>query len=369
VDVVVIGGGIGGVSISYELAERARVVLVEKEPQLAHHTTGRSAAQYLQTYGNATVRALTTASRGDFDRLEAAFDTGALLTPRDLLWIADAEFDHRVDDLLAEGGPSEILTPARAVAACPVLRPELLTRVVADRSGSDMDVAAIHQAYVRGLVERGGEILRSAPVTAVEPGVGVTAGDRKLPADVVVDAAGAWADEIARLAGVAGVGLVPKRRTLFTASVDPSLGIDDRELAAWPMVSDIGDRFYFKPDGPRLLVSPADETPSAPCDARPDELDVAVALERVNTYTTLGLRHVASAWAGLRTFAPDYSPVVGARAGHPGFVFFAGQGGYGIQMAPALARTGAALVLDGELPADVAAAGVTTADLSPDRFP
>jgi D-arginine dehydrogenase len=307
------------------------------------------------------------ASRADFDRLEAAFDTGPLLTPRDLLWIADAEFDPRIDDLLAEGGPSEILTPTDAVAACPVLRPELLTRVVADRSGSDMDVAAIHQAYVRGLVERGGEILRSAQVTAVEPGVGVTAGDRKLPADVVVDAAGAWADEVAGLAGVAGVGVVPKRRTLFTVSIDPALG-GPAELASWPMVSDIGDRFYFKPDGPRLLVSPADETPSPPCDARPEELDVAVALERVNTYTTLGLRHVASAWAGLRTFAPDHSPVVGARAGHPGFVFFAGQGGYGIQMAPALARSGAALVLDGELPSDVAAAGVTAADLGPDRF-
>jgi D-arginine dehydrogenase len=327
VDVVVIGGGIAGVSVAYELAADAHVVLLEAEPELARHTTGRSAAVYAPSYGPPAVRALTRASGPLFGE--------GVLTPRSALWIAvDDEGVDRVRALDAEP-----LTPAQAVDLCPVLRPPLAAAV--DRTAMDVDVMALHTRYARGLRERGGEIRLGTPATDLrrDGGGWVVAG---LRADVVVNAAGAWADQVAVRAGVPAVGLRPRRRTLVIAHADAD--------PAWPLVADAADRFYFRPDSGGLLVSPADETPSEPCDARPDELDVALAVERVNAATTLGLRSVRTAWAGLRSFVADREPVVGAWPGHPGFVFFAGQGGYGIQMAPALARTGADVVL-GRAPA------------------
>jgi D-arginine dehydrogenase len=320
VDVLVIGGGIAGVSIAYELAADARVVLAEAEPELARHTTGRSAAVYAPSYGGPVVRELTRLSE---------FPDG-VLTPRPALWIAtDDEGVGHLREMDAEP-----LTAREALDLCPVLKPPLAAAV--DRTAQDIDVMALHAHYVRGLKERGGEIRTAAPVTGLRrDGAGWRAGD--LTADVVVDAAGAWADRVAAMAGVPTIGLEPRRRTIAVvrAEADP----------AWPLVVDATDRFYFRPESGRLLISPADETPSEPCDARPDELDVALALDRVNAATTLGLRSVHTAWAGLRSFVADREPVVGSWPGHPGFVFFAGQGGYGIQMAPALARTGADVVL------------------------
>lgn len=322
VDVLVIGGGIAGVSIACELAADARVVLVEAEPELARHTTGRSAAIYAPSYGGPVVRELTKASEHHFG--------DGVLTPHAALWIAVD--DDGVDHLRAID--AEPLTVREALDHCPVLRPPLAASI--DRTAQDIDVMALHSRYVSGLKERGGEIRTGTPVTDLRrDGDGWVAGD--LGADVVVDAAGAWADRVAAMAGVPPIGLRPMRRTIAVvpAEADP----------AWPLVADAADSFYFRPESGRLLISPADETPSEPCDARPDELDVALALERVNAATTLGLRTVHTAWAGLRSFVADREPVVGAWPDHPGFVFFAGQGGYGIQMAPALARTGADIVL------------------------
>jgi D-arginine dehydrogenase len=216
--------------------------------------------------------------------------------------------------------------------------------VAVDDSAMDIDVMALHARYVRGLRERDGVIRKSTRVTELRrDGHGwVVNGIRT---DTVVNAAGAWADELAELAGVPTIGLQPMRRTiaLARADVDP----------AWPLVGDVADTFYFRPESGHLLISPGDETPSEPCDAKPDDLDVALALERVNAATTLNLRSVHTAWAGLRSFVADREPVVGAWPDHPGFVFFAGQGGYGIQMAPALARTGADIVLGRTPPSPV----------------
>jgi D-arginine dehydrogenase len=362
---VVVGGGIAGVSVAAELAGRgADVVLVEAEAELAHHTTGRSAAMYLPTYGTPLVRALTVASRVELDAL--AGEAGApLLSPRDLLYVADADGEGALTDLVDSGSGLQPLTVDAARERCPVLRPDVVVAAAVDDGGADLDVAGLHQAYVRRLRAAGGEIRRGEPVLAVDrsaTGWEVRTPTGALGCDVVVDAAGAWADEVSALAGVRPVGLQPLRRTLFTCPVG------GHDVRGWPLVADAAWRFYLKPEGDLLLVSPADETPSPPCDARPDELDVARAIEAVNATTTLGLRSVRSAWAGLRTFAPDGDPVAGIRPDEPGFAWSAGQGGYGIQMAPALAVAAAALALGDPLPAELSAAGVTEAALSPARF-
>jgi D-arginine dehydrogenase len=332
VDVLVIGGGIAGVSIACELAaadSTARVVLAEAERELARHTTGRSAAIYAPSYGGPLVRQLTAASGPLFP--------DGVLTPRTLLWVAVD--DDGVDHLRALD--AEPVTPAAAVDLCPVLRPPLAAAV--DRTAMDIDVMALHAHYVHGLRALGGTVLADAPVTDLRrDGAGWAADGHRY--DVVVNAAGAWADVVAERAGVPTVGLRPKRRTIALAA--GATGIDP----AWPMVVDAAERFYFRPESGRLLISPSDETPSEPCDAKPEELAVALALERVNAVTTLGLRSVHTAWAGLRSFVADGVPVVGAWPDHPNFVFFAAQGGYGIQMAPALARTGAGIAL-GKTPA------------------
>jgi D-arginine dehydrogenase len=344
VDVLVVGGGMAGVSVAYELAGQACVLLAEAEPTLAAHTTGRSAAIYAPTYGGPVVRELTVASGPRYRELESELDTPPLLTPRDVLWLAADE--QALDHLAAL--PAAPIDPAQARAMCPVLREVLAA--AHDDSAQDIDVMALHQGYVRGLRARGGQVLTASPVTALRrDGQGWLAavGQDEVRAEVVVNASGAWADVVAELAGVPTVGLVPMRRTAAVAAgavqADP----------AWPLVADAADRFYFRPEGSRVLVSPADETPSDPHDAKPDELDVAIAIDRINKATTLGLRSVHTAWAGLRSFVADREPVVGAWPEHPGFVFFAGQGGYGIQLAPALAVLGAEVALGASPPAAV----------------
>jgi D-arginine dehydrogenase len=362
---VVVGGGIAGVSVAAELAGRgAEVVLLEAEAELAHHTTGRSAAMYLPTYGTPLVRALTVASRVELDAL--AEESGApLLVPRDLLYVADPDGEADLAELVASGSGLLPLTVDAARERCPVLRPDVVVAAAVDEGGADLDVAGLHQAYVRRLRTAGGGIGRGEPVLALgrsTSGWEVRTPARTLGCDVVVDAAGAWADEVAALAGARPVGVRPLRRTLFTCPAG------EHDVRGWPLVADAAWRFYLKPEGDLLLVSPADETPSPPCDARPEELDIAGALEVVNATTTLGLRSVRSAWAGLRTFAPDGDPVAGCRPDERGFAWSAGQGGYGIQMAPALAIAAAALALGDPLPADLEAHGVTEAALSPTRF-
>lgn len=386
-EVVVVGGGMAGASVAFELAAGgAEVVLLEAEEQLAQHTTGRSAAAYLPAYGNEVVRGLTRASRADFDRLADRLDLPPLLSPRPLLWVADDEARAGLDAQLAEVPSLREVSAEEALALCPVLRPEAVAAAAVEDEAMDIDVMGLHGGYVRGLRAHGGRVCRSARVHALEPqgewwrvsagppggagGRGGSGSGAGAPVEVraraLVDAAGAWADQVAAAAGVAPVGLAPLRRTIFTSPVPA--GPVEGGIGSWPLVVDAAERWYFKPEGQQLLVSLADETPQEPGDARPEEADVALALDRVNAATTLGLRSVQAAWAGLRTFAPDRTPVAGPEPGRPGFCWLAGQGGYGIQLAPALARTTAALLGHEPLPADVAAEGVTAGDLSPARF-
>jgi D-arginine dehydrogenase len=354
-----------GVSIGYELAAEARVIVLEQEQELAYHTTGRSAAMYLQSYGNVLVRALTAASAPDFHRLERSLSVSALLTEDPVLWVADEYARPALEALLATEAPLRAVSSAEAVALCPALRLERLVGGAVDVSARRIDVMGLHRAYVAGLLARGGTVRCSTPVTDLDrtlEGWRVRTPDGSFAVDMVVNASGAWADHIAQLAGVAPVGICPLRRTLFTSPVTWP-----EPIQAWPFVADCAERYYFKAEHDQVMVSPADEAPDQPRDTKPEELDIACALEIINEHTTLGLRSVRSSWAGLRCFVGDRSPVVGCRRSEPAFFWFAGQGGYGIQMAPALARLGAALLLGLSLPPDLERL-IDPAALSPERI-
>jgi D-arginine dehydrogenase len=358
-DAVVIGGGMAGVSIAYELAEHGTVVLLEAENTLATHTTGRSAAIYAPSYGAPIVRALTIASGERFTALRTELDLPPILTPHPSLWVAcDQPGEAVIDELRAARAVRDI-TMDEATELCPPLNPAKIRAVAIDDTAMDIDVMALHQGYVRGIKARGGQILAGEPVRAINRDADtwtVHLGTQRFDTPLVINAAGAWVDEVAAMAGVPRIGLQPLRRTVALAEgavqADP----------AWPLVVDAVENWYFRTEGTRVLISPADETPSEPMDAKPDELDIALAIERINDATTLGLRHVHTAWAGLRSFVPDRLPVVGAWPDHPGFAFLAGQGGYGIQMAPALAVAAAAIMRNGTVPPEL---GVHAKDLAP----
>ncbi|HTZ77481.1 MAG TPA: FAD-binding oxidoreductase [Stellaceae bacterium] len=368
-DFLIIGGGIAGASAGYFLAERGRVTLLEREDALGYHSTGRSAALYTETYGNAAIRALTIASGPFFRSPPPGFAEHPLLTPRGVIVAAPAGAEARFQAALAEArrhGPTiRVLTPDEARALCPVLRTDWLAFAFHEPDAMDMDVHAIHQGYLRGLRSRGGEVVTSAEVSALQRRNGVwevetRAGRHRAP--IVINAAGAWADEIARLAGVRPIGLVPKRRTAFVIELPAGT------IGPWPLTVDVDETLYFRPEAGHLLVSPADETPVPPCDVQPEEIDVALAAERLETRTTLKVSRIVRRWAGLRSFVRDKTPVVGHASEAPGFVWLAGQGGYGIQTSAAMGRSAAALATGDELPRDLTARGLKAADLLPDRL-
>lgn len=358
--------------MAYELAALRSVLLLEAEPVLGWHSTSRSAATWIPGFGTDIVRALVAASGPRFSSLADELGAPPLLVTRTALWVAvDSTGERSLAALLADStnvpdGP--VAVEAReAESRCPALAPGCIRAAGLSTRAADIDTEGLSQGYIRGLRARGGRVRTTAPVTALRrDGAGwrVEVPGATLTADVVVDAAGAWVDELATMAGVPPVGLVTVRRTIAIARVsDPSrLRAQD---GGSPIVVEAGGRFYFKAEGNDLLVSPADETPVEPGDVRPDELDVATALERVEAVTALGLRSVRASWAGLRSFASDRRPVVGEWQAHPGFWFVAGQGGFGIETAPALAALAAAVITGGTQPADVS---VDPACLSPSRL-
>ena len=346
-EVVVIGAGIAGASAAFALARAgARTILLERESQPAYHTTGRSAALFIKCYGNATVRRLTVASEPFYLKPPEGFTEVPLLTPRGFMFVARHDQLAKLEEELVFARrfvPAvRRLEAAEARALLPLLRPDYAAAAMLDPEARDLDVGAIMGGFLRGLRAAGGELLCDAEVTALcrEDGnwrVASRAGEFMAP--VVVDAAGAWADAIAGLAGLPPLGLEPRRRTAFL--VDPPEGV---EVGRWPLVADVEEQFYIKPDAGRILCSPADETPSPPCDAAPEELDVAIAVERIQRAFDLPVRHIRHRWAGLRTFAPDGTPVLGFDPRAEGFFWLAGQGGYGIQTAPAMAALAAAAI-------------------------
>ena len=369
VDVAVIGAGIAGASAAYEIAQTHSVLLLEREDQPGYHTTGRSAALFTENYGNAPIRALTIATRGFLEAPPAGFADRPILTPRGVMFLATTGQDEACAHLLASAGSPDRLReiePADAIARVPIIRAEWLKRALYEPDAMDIDVHALHQGYLRGLRARGGQIQTAAEVTALRRDRGrwrVATRAGTVSAAKVVNAAGAWADEVAALAGARPIGLVPKRRTAFI--IEPPAGIDP---SPWPMICDADESFYFKPDAGRLLASPADATPSPPCDAQPEEIDVAVAVDRIETATTLSVRRIARKWAGLRSFVADGSTVVGESSNAPGFFWLAAQGGYGIQTSAAMARAAAAAVRGTGLEPALADRGITFATLGPGRL-
>jgi len=390
--VVVIGGGIAGVSSAYALAGHPSapvVTLIEAEGQLAQHTTGRSAAQLIENYGTQPLRALTKASLSYFLHPPQSLADGPLLERRGVLNVADdarsEEFERQLADGVAVNPTITEIPVAEAVALFPALRPEPISRALWEPGSYALDVAAVHQSFVRGLRSAGGTIAthhravrieRAGSTWLIHTGPGGAAAPDPLPgegtgavleADVIVNAAGAWGDDVARRAGLAPIGLQPLRRTAFMVA---SRFEGSR---AWPLVADIEHRWYVKPDGVQFLCSPADETPSAPCDARPEEVDVARAIEAINEATTISIRSVASSWAGLRTFTPDRTMAIGPDPAEITFIWCVGQGGTGIQSSPGAGQLVADLALDGRPgpafdPSMLGGLALDVAAFSPARF-
>jgi D-arginine dehydrogenase len=346
------------------------VIVLEREPQCGYHSTGRSAASYTENYGGAVIRRLAIASRSFLQDPPAGFCDHPLLSPRGMVTIARADqlelLERQLERAQALVASIHRIDAADAIARVPILRPDYVAGAFLEPHSMDLDVDGLHQGFLRGARSRGARIVVNAEVHAIERINGrwsVTTPAGVFCAPLLIDAAGAWADAIAALAGVRPLGLVPKRRTAFNIPAPPGMSIGE-----WPMVNDAAEQFYFKPDAGRLFVSPADATPSEPMDAFPDDLDVAAGVERLERATTLNVQRVSRAWAGLRTFAADAAPVVGADGDVDGFFWLAGQGGYGIKTSPALSRACVSLIRDRKLPDDLLRLGIAVSDLSPERL-
>ena len=369
-DFLVIGGGIAGASVAHWLAPHGRVIVLEREAQPGYHSTGRSAALFMESYGTPQVRALTMASRAFLQHPPAGFSEHPLLTPRGAMMVARpeqaAELEAHWQVLHAMSPDARHLSAEEACAMVPVLRPERVLGAVYEPDASDMDVHAIHQGYLRGMRRSGGTLACSAEVTAMRRGADgweVDAGGTRYQAPVVLNAAGAWVDVVARLAGVQPLGLQPRRRSAFIFA--PPQGLD---AAAWPLVFGADEDWYIKPDAGMLLGSPANADLVEPQDVQPEEMDIALAIHRIEEATTLAIRRPTRTWAGLRSFVADGDLVGGFDDAAPGFFWVAAQGGYGIQTSAAMGETCAALARGLPVPAHPASFGLTAQMLGPARL-
>jgi len=369
-DFIILGAGIAGASTGHFLAPHGRCAMLERESQPGYHSTGRSAAQFIASYGPPQVRALSRASEPFFQHPPDGFASAPLLTPRGLLTVAgEAELPHLQEawDVLKAISPrGRWLGADEALTMVPALRPGKVSAAIYEPDSFDMDVHAIHQGYLRGFRRAGGELVTDAEVVFIDRAGDLwrvrTAAGAEYTAPVLINAAGAWCDAIAGLAGVAPIGLVPKRRTAFTFA--PPAGVD---TAHWPLLLAADESFYMKPDAGALLASPVNADPTVPQDVQPEELDIALGLHAIETWTTLTPRPTHT-WAGLRSFVADGELVGGFDASAPGFFWCAAQGGYGIQTSAAMGEACAALARGWPLPAHISACGLTAAMLSPGRL-
>jgi D-arginine dehydrogenase len=365
-DVAIVGAGMAGASLAAELSPHVSVLLLEAEERPGYHSTGRSAAFWSESYGGPLIQPLTTASGPFLADPPADFAERPLLGARGALHIADARGAPALRALLATFGHSAVslerVERERLAAAIPGLKPAWATGAF-EPSCADIDVAALHAAYLKRSRRLGARLATEARLLAAafERGWRIETTAGSFTAGILVNAAGAWADEVARLAGERPLGIMPYRRTIVQVRVDPPAPDD------LPLVVDAAGRFYFKPEaGGRLWVSPHDETSCEPCDCAPEEIDVAIAIDRLQSAVDWRVERVEQSWAGLRSFAPDRLPVYGFAPNSRHFFWFAGQGGFGIQTAPAAAKIAAGLLL-GRAP-DPMVASIDPAPYLPDRF-
>jgi D-arginine dehydrogenase len=371
VDLAIIGAGMAGASLGFRLAGRRSLVLLEREDQPGYHSTGRSAAMFMESYGPPMVRALTRASRSFYEHPPAGFAQQPLLGVRGALYVASHAQAHLLESTRAElqssGCRIEVLDAAQAFARAPCLRRDHLAGAQFDADAQDIDVSALHQGFLRGLRAAGGEVrsrsaLRSARRTGGTWELTLADGSL-LRAATVVNAAGAWADEVGALFGAPPIGLEPRRRSAFTFRAP-----DGADTSHWPAVVGIDESWYIKPDAGQLLGSPANADPTFAHDVLPEELDIALGIHQIESATTLQIRRPTATWAGLRSFVPDGEMVIGADPHCPGLFWLAGQGGYGIQSAAGASELAAALLLEEPLPDSLRVHGVNPAAVSPARL-
>ncbi len=363
-ETIVIGAGMAGATAAANLALSGRkTALLEAEDSAGYHTTGRSAAIWILNYGSADARILTGASRAFFETPPPGFTEATLAHKRAVVFIAPPEQQAHLADMIAMGEGMVPIDPVAVRALVPALKPGYAVGGGIEADAFDMDVAALHQGYLRQLRQLGGALALRHRAGRVERVAGEwrveALGGVVFAAPVVVNAAGAWGDEVAGLAGVRPVGLQPKRRT--ACIIDPG----QFDVTDWPMLGDVDHSWYVRPEArSKLMVSPADETDDTPHDVQPDELDVAIAIDRMQQALDIPVRRIEHSWAGLRTFSPDRGLVIGP-CEVPGFHWMCGQGGYGIQTAPAAGVLVAALV-NGTHPGEELARAVPLTD--PMRF-
>lgn len=363
VDVAIIGGGIAGLSAAASIAPSTSVVVLEMEPTLGYHSTGRSAALYTECYGAEPIRRLALASKAYFVQGTEPFGT-----QRGVLFVAPHGDQAAIDDFYATYSPLvpdlELLSPQAVADLIGVIGSDDTAGAVLEPGALDLDVHAILTSYATTMRNNGGTILTSARATKIDTHDGhwhIEAGDHVILATTLVNATGAWGDDTAALAGVPSIDLSPLKRSAFT--FDP--GID---TGGWPMIVDTSETWYMKPEGPHLLGSAASEIPQEPSDAKHDEIDVALGIMRITEATHLAIRSVKNQWAGLRTFTSDRVPAVGFDPKTPGFFWLVGQGGYGIHTSPAMGLLAAGLIIDGAVPKELGDYEITAEMFDPGRF-
>jgi D-arginine dehydrogenase len=366
-DVVVIGAGLIGAAAACQLSEHCSVALVEQESQAGFHSSGRSAAVLLPVYGGTLARALTAASQDFLLSPPAGFAHFPLTSARGAIFVAN---EHQLE-LLNHWRPAgqsaaRVLSASQVVQHVPIVNPASIAAAVWLPEVKDIDAAALLSGYLKLFRARGGSLLLNSQVQAMARETGrwrISLSSGEIRGATIVNAAGAWADEMGVLAGGARKGLVPTRRTMVVVDGPP-----DADVRTWPLLADVAESFYFKPEGGRLVVSPADRSVVAPHDVQADEWDIAVAIERLEAATSLRVRRVAHRWAGLRTFAPDEEPLIGFDPELPDFIWAAGFGGYGVQAAHAVGRCCQSLIRRESLPESFTAVGVDLDRLSPRRL-
>lgn len=367
-DFLILGGGIAGASIGYRLAPHGKVIICEMENQPGYHTTGRSAAFYAETYGGSDIRPLTMCSKEFLKNPPEGFCDVPLITKRGALHIFNEDRRARAEEIcsdmqkLLEG--VHMINRQELIKITPILSPTGVAGAICDPDCGDLDVFALHQGFLRGFKQRGGDILNDAEMIGAKREKDswlVNTRKGEVRAKVIVNCAGAWGDIVAERAGIKPIGLTPLRRTMVMV---PAKDVDPDGV----IVIDLDEDYYFKPERGQYMVSPADETLSPACDAQPEVEDVAVAVDKFERATNSKVTRIENSWAGLRTFAPDRAPVIGFDDACDSFFWSVGQGGYGIQTAAAWSSTAASLIVTGDIPDNLKSLGGDKDNYSPSRL-